>query len=326
MKKHLFFVPLILILTMFTGCSLPFLSEKDETALSVGAFNVDREIFSYFYSEALSYVERNSEDLLDTEHITQLAVDGCCRYAAASVLFDKFGLKQDTASLKAIAADTEEKWHLYSSYYIDCGISKQTIAEICRFERCRLALLTYFFDNDGENALSESEIRKYFDSHYVAFKSITGRLTDVSQTGEESKVSDKTKLSLRNDLDRLKEEIEEGKTIDEVNDNTEIAVTFSAIDDPMYPNGFLAEIAKLKYGAPAVIETDDSIFLVVRINAKSDENNYYSTYRTELIDKMRGSVLDDNLLKATEEYNIERHNDVIQEAAGLVIQARNIRK
>lgn len=328
MKKLICFALASLLTVSLFGCSLPFAENTADkaVALSIGEVKISDEVYAYYYSASLTKAEQSSDDLLDTSALKESALDFCRIYASCIELFNKAGLKLDTDSLKNVAAATEEKWHLYSEYYKDCGISKQTVAEIMKVKAYRTSLLLYFYGKGGENEIGSKELVKYFDSNYVAFQSINGYFNEISQTGEEERLSDERIAELKEDFKKMKSEASSGKSLAELNDGADVPTVFSAINDDAYPEGFLSKVAALDYGKPTVIETDDNIFLVVRVDAKSGENDYFSEYKTEFIDKLAGDSLDQSLLKNAENYESSEDAAVMEDALQRVVSSRNSRK
>ncbi len=311
----------VLCFGMLCSCSA-----KNQTVLSVGQAELDSEIFAYFFSEVYSFAESSGADLLATDELTAQAVNKCLEYVASTTLFDTLQLSLSADSKKNIANSVEEEWRLYGDYYVDAGISKQTVSKISEAKEYRTQLLLYYFGEGSEYEVKEEEIEYYFDRSYVAFKAINGYFTTTDENGETVPLPDAEIIALKESFKNKCAQLEAGMSFAEINDGNDIESTFIAVSNSAYPEGFLAGIAELEYDKPTVIETDENIFLVVRMDAKEGSSNYYATYRTKYIEDLRGEMLTDMLVATGEEYGVTQEDSRIKSVAKDVISARNDRK
>lgn len=322
MKK---IISLILCAVMCLGvlCSC---SAKKQTVLSIGQAEVDSEIFAYFFSEVYGAAERGGGDLMATDELTAAAIDRCREYVASTTLFSKWQLSLSADSKMSIATSTEEEWKLYGDYYKDSGISKQTVAKINEANEYRKQLLLYYFGEGSEYEVSEDEIEYYFDLTYVSFRVINGYFTTTDENGDTVPLPDCEILALKASFEEKLNRLNAGAEFSEVNDGNDVEVTFVAVTNPAYPAGFLEKVSELDYDKPAVIETDEYIFLVERVDAKKGTDNYYASYRTNYIEALRGEMLTDMLVATGEEYGLEQNEGKIKKTVKEVISARNDRK
>ena len=322
MKK---IISLILCATMclIVLCSC---SAKKQTVMSIGQAEVNSEIFAYFFSDVYSKTESSGGDLMATEELTAAAVDRCREYVAATTLFGKLQLSLSADSKKSISTSTEEEWKLYGGYYADAGISKQTVAKVIEAEEYRKQLLLYYFGEGSEYEVLEDEIEYYFDRNYVAFRAINGYFTTVNEDGDSVPLSDAEIIALKASFEEKRNRLNAGAEFSEVNDGNDVDSTFIAVTNSAYPKGFLEKVAELDYDTPTVIETDEYIFLVERLDAKKGADNYYATYRTNYIEALRGEMLTDMLVATGEEYENELNEGRIKKTVKNVISVRNDRK
>ena len=322
MKK---LISLILCAAVCAGllCSC---SAKKQTVLSIGEAEVDSEVFAYFFSDVYSKAEAEGGDLMATEELTAAAVRSCCEYVAATTLFHQLQLSISADSKKNIATSVEAEWKLYGDYYTDAGISKQTVAKIFEAMEYRTQLLLYYFGEGSEYEVTEEEIEYYFDLTYVAFKAINGYFTTTDEAGDTVFLPDSEILAIKSSFENKRSRLASGESFADVNDGADVESTFVAVANTAYPEGFLEKVAALEYDTPTVIETDENIFLVVRLNAKTGADNYYRTYRTHYIEALRGEMLTDMLAATGEEYAPVKDDGGIQKTVKAVISARNDRK
>lgn len=312
---------LVLAASALYGCS----AEK-KTVLTIGQAQVDEEIFAYYFSQAYSQVEAQGGDLLDTAAIIEKAVDLCCEYVSSITLFEKFSLKLVADEKNSVATETEDEWMLYSSYFADSGISKQTINKVKYADVLRTKLLLHYFGEGSEYEVTDEEINYYFNQTYVCFQAINGYLTTIDEMGQTVPLSDTAAAQLRAQFGDKRAKLAAGAKIADVNDGNEVSSTFVAVTDTAYPEGFLAQIAGLDYNVPTVIEIGEYIFLVLRLDAKAADEDYYNTYKTNYIEALRGEMLTDMLVQTGKEYEMTRDDESMNKIADEVIQARNSRK
>ena len=301
-------------------------SAKKQTVLNIGQAEVDNEVFAYFYSEVYAAAEREGADLLATDVLIDAAVKKCCEYVASTTLFNTLQLSLSTDNKKNIANLAEAEWMLYGDYYSDAGISKQTVTKIFEAKEYRTQLLLYYFGEGSEYEVTEDEIEYYFDLSYVAFKAINGYLTTTDENGTTVPLSEEEIASLKASFEDKRSKLASGMLFADINDGNDVESTFSSVSNSAYPEGFLEQVATLGYDKPAVIEAGDYIFLVVRVDAKSGSDNYYSTYRTKYIEDLRGEMLTDMLVATGEEYGVEKEDNKLDNIADDVVKARNERK
>lgn len=311
-----------LCVTAFSGCAA-FAGSK--AALKVGEAEVDSRVFAYFYDEAYGEAEADGGDTDDEQALKQAATEKCYEYVIATTTFQKLSLSLDVNEKKAVADETEEQWHLYGDYYTEIGVNKQTVAKINLADAYRTSLLLYYFGKGSEYEVPESEIEYYFDQTYVAFRAINGYLTTTDENGNTVAVSAEEEKALRADFEAKRASLAEGSSFAEVNGGTEVDINFVQVSSSAYPKDFLAQVEKLEYDKPAVIETEENIFLVVRADAKKGEDNFYADYRTRYIDALRGEMLTDMLVATAEDYELEANSRVEGKAAKTVTNARNSR-
>lgn len=307
-------------------CLLCSCSGAKKTVLTVGEAQVDSEVFAYFFSEVCSEVESSGGNTLETDAMIAQAVNKCCEYVAATTQFHSLQLSLDSDSKMEIATSTEEEWMLYADYYTDIGISKQTVAKIHEAMSYRTQLLLYYFGEGSEYEVSEDEIEYYFDQTYVAFKAVNGYFTTIDENGGSVPLPDEEIALLKADFEAKRSKLAAGESFADINDGNDVGTTFIAVSNTTYPEGFLAKVAELEYDKPSIIETDEYIFLVVRSEAKTGDDNYYSTYRTTYIEDLRGEMLTDMLVATAEEYGLSREDGRLSGIAKDVLSDRNARK
>lgn len=300
----------------FAGCT-----QKKQTVLTVGAAEIDNEIFAYFFDEVYSQTQLEGGDTGDTAAMIDAAVAKCSGYVGTITQYEQFMFEMSPEEKLLISTETEEEWMLYGKYYTSIGVSKQTVTKINTARVMRTALLLYYFGEGSEYAVSEEEIEFYFDQAYVEFKTLNGYLTAFDEEGNSIPLSETELEAVRAEFESKRQKLASGTTLAELNDGEDVEATFVAVSSTAYPEGFLEEVAQLKYDTPTVIETADYIFIVIRLDAKTDSN--YENYRTNYIETLRGEMLTDLLVSTGNDYGVSRNDKRISSAADTVIERRN---
>ncbi|MBQ9552595.1 MAG: hypothetical protein IJU96_07500 [Clostridia bacterium] len=314
---------LVLLLSVLAGCSAV---PRKKTALTIGKAEIDNEVFAYYFDAAYSEAQKSGADLNDTAALTERAVDLCCGYVATTTQYEQMSMKLDAESRKAISENSEECWRLYGGHYTKAGVTKQTIGKIEAVAQYRTALLLYYFGEGSEYEVTEEEIEYYFDQNYVEFEAIVGYLTTQDENGETIPLTEQEADELRSSFLNKRDRMKNGSTLAQVNEDIEVSPTFVSVNNSAYPEGFLKQVSSLPYNEPTLMETEEYLFLVVRLDAKKGDVNNYTNYRTRYIDALRGETLDEMLIETAKEYPIERRDRVIEKAAEKVLDARRTKE
>ena len=324
MKKTLAAVLLLtLLLSVCSGCAA---APRKKTALTVGKAEIDNEVFAYFFDAACSETEKAGAALSDKNALIERAVDLCCSYVEATTEYEQMAMKLDAESRKAISENSEECWRLYGGYYTRIGVTKPTIGKIEAAAQYRTALLLYYFGEGSEYEVTEEEIEGYFDQNYVEFEAIVGYLTTQDENGETVPLTEQEANDLRAQFTGKRDRMKSGDSLTQVNDGIEVSPTYVSVNNSAYPEGFLKTVASLPYNEPTLIEADEYLFLVVRLDAKKGDASNYAHYRTRYIDALRGETLDEMLLTTAKDYPIDRRARVIEKAAEKVLDARRTKE
>ncbi len=317
MKKLLsILLCLALVSAGFCGCT-----QKKQTVMTVGAAEIDNEIFAYFFDEVYSQTKQDGGDLNDTAAMIEAAVAKCNGYVGTVTQYEQFMFEMSPKEKLQIATETEEEWMLYGKYYSSVGISKQTVTKINTARVMRTSLLLYYFGEGREYEVSEAEIEYYFDQAYVEFKTLNGYLISFDEEGNSIPLSDTELTAVRADFESKRQQLASGTAISEFNNGQDVESSFVAVTSTAYPEGFLAKVAELKYDTPTIIETEEYIFIVIRLDAKTDSN--YENYRTSYIETLRGEMLTDLLISIGKDFGVTLNENRISDVADSVIDIRN---
>ena len=308
MKKLLsILLCLALVSACFCGCT-----QKKQTVMTVGAAEIDNEIFAYFFDEVYSQTKQDGGDLNDTAAMIEAAVAKCNGYVGTVTQYGQFMFEMSPKEKLQIATETEEEWMLYGKYYSSVGISKQTVTKINTARVMRTSLLLYYFGEGREYEVSEAEIE---------FKTLNGYLISFDEEGNSIPLSNTELAAVRADFESKRQQLASGTAISEFNNGQDVEASFVAVTNTAYPEGFLAKVAELKYDTPTIIETEEYIFIVIRLDAKTDSN--YENYRTSYIETLRGEMLTDLLVSTGKDFGVTLNENRISDVADSVIDIRN---
>lgn len=216
----------------FSGCSTPAVAMtvdgKDYSSGEYLAYlyNAYTEVFYYNYYLAyyqdpwdmtLPYGEdeETAVDLSVSDYIKQSAQDTIIRQKAIENRLEEAGLEWMEDDIKQ--AD-EQIAQVNESQLLDLGISMESFERMYRAYTCNERALFYgTYDNGGSKAMTEEEIRAYFDENYLSYKIIEISLTD----DDGADLSDEEKEEVMDRLEKYLNQYNTSKDFDAVIDTYE---------------------------------------------------------------------------------------------------------
>ena len=277
MKKLISLILVAVMVLSLASCTI--------SKVKVNGTKINNEIYTYF--ELLA--EKNEDGKVNENTV----LNEISRYVAINSEFHNRGLALDSNIKAEVSAHVNDLWHLYSSYYEENNISKQTIYKIELSSAYEDVLLADYYAEDGDKPVTEEEIKKYFEDNYAAIRYVTGYLFNVDDNGISTAMSTAEKDKITNSFKSVAEMVSEGSSVEEavgsLGENTEVRDTvINAFSDGTFPEGFWNAVKGVEKGKTEVITVGDYIFLVNRVDIFSKEYGYYNTYRTDCLKKMKG--------------------------------------
>lgn len=207
---------LLLVMSLFltTGCSTPkvaiTVNDKDITMGEYLAY-IYEAWYSVYYggSTPLYYYEMYGTDIWDIDYnygegdekekldledyLRQTAKDMAIRQIALDELMTKYGIKWDAEKEKEVD-DSLAK--MKDSDIIQYGFNKASYVKAAKAISLNENALFYgLYDKDGERAVSETDIRQYYDDNYLSYKAIEIKLlNDKDEKLSEDAVKAKQEL------------------------------------------------------------------------------------------------------------------------------------
>lgn len=209
------------------------------------------------------------------------------RYIKAQKISVRVDLKSDAASR------TEGEWALFRTHYRERGVEKPDLTRVHTFEAQKKQLALTLFGPGGKKELSEQALRASFVKLYVGFKAFEGALTARSETGESVPLDGKAQKALLEQFNRMAARANGGIGLDELYAEycetqglivtAPLGVSLMKEGDPMYDEGFFAQVSALAPGSTGVIRTAGSLYLLQRVAIDKSDDDVFEAYRDEVL-------------------------------------------
>lgn len=305
--------------------SLAACSPANKTAVNISGAEIDYETFLYFLDTVKSSPEKYGLDKkADSSEITQAAVDLCKEYVAVNTWLNDADITLSSSEKSAASENLNNVWRVFSHYYEELGISKQTLMKIMTSQANRDRLFYYVFDEGGEYAVPEEEVEAFYNENYTYFRAVSVYLSKTDKDGNTVAMTDEEKEAVKTELDSLAEKIKNGQSMSEIVEQYSIQHPDSTVsaelqfikkDANSYPEGFFEKVKALESGDYAVLMFDDYAFLVAREKADSDDaKQYYERYRGDCLKSMHGKDFDLLLKVYASLFEAETEDRIIKKA------------
>lgn len=241
------------------------------------------------------------------------------RYAQVEKLFKEKKLELTKDELKSLEENTESMWQYMSKTYEELGISKESYAKIMENTFKESALFKSVYGEKGEKAVSNDEIKKYYNENYLKVN-IAPYLTVDSSTGKAISDEEKKKLEekAKADLKRIQDGENIKTIIAERNKATTPSDDKSDTKEEVTEESTQMEIRKSE-NASISDKLASQIFEKTaggKTELLSDENGFYivKSYETKLSDEelktKKDSILSQYKYEEFEKYLDEKAKDL----------------
>ncbi|MBQ8228753.1 MAG: hypothetical protein IJZ88_07050 [Clostridia bacterium] len=288
-------VKIISAVTALCICFLSFCAcGINKTALTVNSTPVSEEVFGYFLS-----VAENSYNYTDDKNKQKLAKELCAEYVAGEEMIKKYSIELSAEEKVVVSSEVKANWQMYSDFYKKYSVSKQTLCEILEHESLINSLVKFLYGADGERALSEQEVKAFFNANYLAAKTAFTPFDAQMSESEIKKITDNysTMATSVRSGGSFASAVEQFPDMAESEDNAHIISAF----DTSYPDGLFKKVAQGKNGETMVLRYSTGIYLVQRV----DSSEYYDMYRSECIVKMKKDYVLGEIKAAAQSYKVE---------------------
>lgn len=283
----------IAALLMASAVFLSLCSCGKNSSVSVNGTKIGSGIYKYF----LDCAENENPDA-DKSVQAQAAMEKISEYVAVNSEFANRSIVLDVSEKAELSDTVNSYWRLFSSYYDGIGVSKQDIYEIELSNVYREKLLENYYSADGDNPVTDEELKSYFGSNFIAFRAVTGFLTTVDAENKTVSLSDADRQAVIDVFNNMANEINEGiSDFDKVSGYAQNAVVTSETvvigrDNASYPEGFFDNVTGVGAGQSASFVIGDYIFTVQRYDINSEELNLFETYRADCLKSLKGEDFD----------------------------------
>lgn len=193
-----------------TACS----TFGSSTAYAVTIDGVQLKAGVYIYYSYASYMEltqtlqkENSElDVDDDKVVKKQTMDGvsaetwiknktmeyCQRHVAIAKKCEELGLELDEEQKTAVSDNIETFWEANGETYEKNGISKDSVTQILTNTYLTDEVFLYYYDVDGEEGVTEDELKEFYEENNARVRYIQFNLTDGN--GEELDDAGKTDM------------------------------------------------------------------------------------------------------------------------------------
>ena len=289
-------VPLLIIgALLLLCCACGAEKETVSYPLNVNATPLDSEVFTYYLDEAFHALPSGTQ-----EEKINYAVQLCIHYVAVNSTFAAESLSLTPAEQKETSDDTNTMWNMYGGYYKGIGVSKQTYAKIRLNGRYREKLRQAYFGEGGPQEVPAETLREYLDARYVSFRAVRIPKKTVDVYGNEKERDAAQEEALRQKLSAGLSAINENGTgiesvfatfvSDRNGDREEYSEVVTDGTDHAYSAEFVEAVRAIPAGTAAILDYEDSLYLVYREEIRDDED-IFEAYRDDCLEALTESDL-----------------------------------
>lgn len=295
MKRFLSLITAVLLFALsFQGCS------SSGTSLKINNVNVSEEIYNYYLSEA----ENNSE-YKDSKDKEETAVELCKKYVAGQELIKKYKVSLSAEEKVSVSSATKAKWLYFKDFYKKYSVSKQTLNSMIEYNQLVEDLIIKIYSEDGENPLTEKEIKKYYNKNYMVVQIISADFKDENGNyADDETIDDITeKFTDMRNIVRSGESMETASQkypeFAEYEGDKSVISSF----DTSYPDGLFEKAKELEENETQAYKYNDIIYLIHRVES-SESDIYFSLYKKECIVKMKKEEVEKNINTLAQSYKV----------------------
>ena len=288
-------IALLLIAASALLCACGAGKQAAPAPLTVNGTPLDGELFTYFLDEAVNALPDAGQE----EQINH-AVQQSIYYVAVNSAFKSAGLTLSGAEKMEAGGETHVKWNLFGGYYEAIGVSRQTFARIqlngLYLEKLRQA----YFGEGGPNEVSQEQLRAYLEARYVAFRAIRipKKILDANgsevdrDAAQEAALNEKLTAGLAavNVNGTGIESVYATFASDRKGDREEYAEVVTDGTDHAYPAEFAQTVRAIPVNTAAILDFDDSLYLVFREDILKDKD-IFEAYKSECLAGITGQDL-----------------------------------
>lgn len=308
-----------LLLVGLTGCG-----SQLKYAASVGDVKVTDGVYRYYMDYVLNRKDEFSLDDESLEGDVEEAVDELVKkYVAINSLWADLGINM-TYNLRSDAAqEADKRWDIFGKYYENIGVSKQDLYKIVKSETYRTALINYYYGEDSEIKPVKTEtLKAAFSKKYVGVKVIAASLMTTDALGGTVKLSGTALTSIQRYFTSMETKANNGSDIDELYSSynsshnligTEGLDTYVFTENnTQYGTDFFKKVSKLENNHALVIENDDTIYLIYRVDITGEDYEYFMMYKNDILEELYGGKIDELVEERCKDLEVEEKSRTVE--------------
>lgn len=302
----------LMIMVSVVGCSSDksWAAKKDNTTIPIGVY-----IFYLYsaYSDASSKVTDTSKPVLSQKienkdastWIRDTAMTSLKSYVAIDAKMKELNLTLTADEKSAVTSSTSQYWGSYGPTFQGYGIS-QTSFDLAysQYNAKRDKVFRALYGKGGKNAVSDADLKTYFEKNFTDFNYFYAPLTKADTSGNEVALTAAEKTALKKEFDGYAEKINSGKmtmteaaaaykTSSKATSDPLQSVT-TVIDSTSAASDFGKVITAAKAGTAQVSEVSGNYVLLLKndITKKSDSQLSTEDGRNTVLYQMKNKDFD----------------------------------
>lgn len=282
------------------GCNLYnennlWAAEKGERKMSIGSYIYYLNVALSDASSKVSSEQKTLDSTVEGEKaeawIRNEALKYVTQYYFLSEKFVDLGLELTEEDQTSIDDNTDYMWSYYGSYYEKLGISRDSfIAVYTEYSQKYSKVFETMYGPDGEKAVSDDEIKAFYEENYYSYEAISLPVTTTDDEGNSVSMEDEDKEAVKADLEDLKKKIESGDVTMEDAASEYTGSHEDLADATIYSSntGLIEEASSVLQNAVVALKEDEISDVV------EDTNYYYLIIRLPIADKTEESLSDES--------------------------------
>ena len=270
-------------------CSLTACSQK--TGAKVNKVKIAKGVCLYLKAEAKRENPEGTEEELDAVTARKIA-----EYVAINTKFQEMGLSLTPTQKQKLPQTVSALWEYFGKYYESIGVTKQDITKVETEKAYKDAVMVaYYQEEGGVEPIPEVEMRAFFQENYIAYRSITGYLTTVDDSGKSTPLSETETEVLLSSFNMAAAEINEGgqldavaRTLSNVSTHSEPRVQCNGTEEA--EQDFFQKACQIENNKAAAITSGDYAFVILREDIGGNDGLYYAQYRIDCLKALRGEA------------------------------------
>lgn len=279
----------ILLVTVLCLCALTSCSSG--RGARVNGVKIDKGVCLYLKEEVKKENREASE-----EEIEKLTEAKLAEYVAINTEFASRQLSLTSTQKHNLSQLINAIWTRFGQHYTEIGVTKQDVTKVETEKAAKDAVMvSYYAEKGGTEPLSEAELKSFFESNYIAFRSITGYFTTVDDNGSAVPLSDAEREQLVQSFQNAATAVNGGQALEDVarklpNATVEADTVVRFKGNEEKDQKFFQNVVAIETGQAGVFTVEDYIFLVVRDDINENDGFLFSQYRTDCLRTLRGEA------------------------------------